>query len=85
MQLVDEKIFLCPQAAYYNILNKNFDTDFKISKKDFLDVNNINSLWTLKKFRLTPKPFCGFCYFPRKNVTWSVSCKKSNEWIIEEV
>lgn len=79
-QLVDDKIFTCPQSAYSNKLNNKFGSNFNIINKDYLDLHNI-SLWSFIKFINTPKPFCKYCIFPRNKIKWSKSNFSSSEWI----
>lgn len=81
MQLKDGKIYTCPQSAYSYILNKKFSSEFKLSRKDYLDLKSTNFLDFIK-FKFSPKPFCGYCVFPRKKIPWKLSDKASEEWII---
>lgn len=83
LQLKDNKIFGCAQAAYIDILNKKFNSNFKITKEDYLEIDKIKNLRTLIKFRSKAKPFCGYCEFPRKKIQWSISKKNLNEWIVK--
>lgn len=81
LQLVNDRLYVCPQMAYINFINKKFNKNFLITSKDYLMVNNIKSIWTIKRFRLFSKPFCGYCSFPRKEIPWDLSQKVESEWI----
>lgn len=81
LQLKDDKIYGCAPAAYIDILNKKYNTQFKITSKDFLDIKEIKSLKDIIKFRSESKPFCGYCVFPRKKIEWTVSRRDPEEWI----
>lgn len=81
-QLVGNKLFTCAQCAYSDMLNKKFGTDFKITKKDYLDVYNMNWLKFLL-FQNLPKPFCRYCTFPVIQVKWSKSKGEMSEWVKE--
>lgn len=81
LQLKEDKIYSCPQAAYSDILNKKFNTKFKITKEDYIDIKELKSLKDIIKFRSKSKPFCGYCKFPREKIQWNISAKDSNEWI----
>lgn len=84
MQLVGDKIFPCTQSAYSDKLNKKFKTNFIVSRKDYIDVNDIKSVWDLRKLMLIAVPFCRYCgkgYFP---VEWGISRQEKREWIAEK-
>lgn len=81
LQLVDNKIFICPQSAYVDKLNNKFGTSFKILKQDYLDISNLNFL-KLLLFLNKPKSFCKYCVFPRPKTNWCLSQMGSDEWIM---
>lgn len=83
IQLIGDKIFPCPISGYVKYLNQAFNTKFKHTKEDYLELNNINK-WKLILFRLKAKPFCKYCVFPRPQIQWELSDRKSNEWISVE-
>ena len=82
LQLADSKLYICPPSAYHKILNKKFNTDFQLSKGDYLNIDEINILKFLR-FRIKSKKFCRYCQFPIPNIDWGITQKKAKEWIIE--
>lgn len=82
-QLVDGKLFMCAQSAYVDKLNKKFDTDFKHTKNDYLDIDKLNWL-NLLAFLNKPKDFCKYCTFPFKDINWALSGKEKSEWVEEQ-
>ena len=83
LQLADGKIFSCSQCAYVEHLNKAFGCNFKQSKRDYIDVNNIDSKFTIRRFRWRAKPFCKYCIFPRQKTNWHRSQRMVNEWVYQ--
>lgn len=61
VQLSNGKLFICPQTAYIDFVNKKFNTSFNITEKDFLEIGNIKSFDDIKDFISTPIPFCRYC------------------------
>jgi len=55
------KIFLCGRCAFIETLN-NLGEHFNVSKKDYLDINNINNINDYLKFISKPIPFCKYCF-----------------------
>ena len=41
-QIINDRIFTCPENAYVEVLNKRFKTNFKISKRDYLKLDKLN-------------------------------------------
>ena len=80
MQLVDNRIYGCPQCAYSKYLNEAFGTSFQEEKGDWLEIDHI-SKFQLWKFRFSAKPFCKYCTFPIQTVDWKHSERKAEEWI----
>lgn len=80
-QLVGNKIFSCAQSAYVGYLNKAFGSFFKYEKGDYLTLDRI-SYFSFLWFRLSTRPFCKFCVFPRQQVDWRQSECKQEEWIL---
>lgn len=80
MQLVDNRIYGCPQCAYSKYLNETFGTDFRVQKGDYLEIDNISKLKIIK-FKFSPRPFCKYCKFPISSVDWKQSEHKAEEWI----
>ena len=83
MQLVDNRIYGCPQCAYSKYLNESFDTDFKIQKGDYLEINSI-SKFKIIKFTLSVRPFCKYCKVPIASIDWKHSKCNAEEWIYTE-
>ena len=85
LQLAGGKIYSCPQCAYVGALNKAFGYDFKHHKGDYLEVDKIDSLQSIRRFRLRAKPFCKYCIFPRRKVDWRPSKRSADEWVYKNI
>lgn len=85
LQLVGSRIYSCPQCAYVGVLNKAFGYDFGHRKGDYLEVDDIDSRWSIRRFRLRAKPFCKYCIFPRRKVDWQLSKRSADEWVYKNV
>ncbi len=76
------KLYPCFNIAYVRHLNKKFNTDFKVSQKDYLDLYKISSLKEVKEFSNTDTfPFCNYCSCNFEPVEWGVAKEHSiKEW-----
>ena len=83
MQLVDNRVYGCPQCAYSKYLNETFGTDFQPRNGDYLEIDNISKFKVLK-FRFSARPFCKYCKFPITSVDWKHSECSAEEWIYTE-
>ena len=81
LQLADGKFYSCSQCAYVEHLNKAFGCHFKQSERDYIDVDNIDSRYAIKRFRWRAKPFCKYCVFPRQKTNWHRSQRNISEWV----
>ena len=80
--LKDGKLYLCTITPNIGFLNKFFNLDFKIDKKDFVDIYKTTSAAKINKIFKKPVPFCAYC--PKnewKKVQYKHSAKKIEEWI----
>lgn len=82
MQLSDGKIFSCPQCAYVKYLNAKSHIKFNIESGDFLPLHKL-SFFNLWKFKVSPKPFCRYCFFPKKKIKWKISEMNPSEWLTD--
>ncbi|MCH5318614.1 MAG: 4Fe-4S cluster-binding domain-containing protein [Paramuribaculum sp.] len=82
LDLVDDKLYPCPIAAYANILNDRFGTTFRIDPKDYIEISQIKSLSQLKKFMILSTPFCRYCPSGRTRVKWKQSECVASEWCV---
>lgn len=78
------KIYQCPIVANIHILNKYFNTNFKISEKDYVDIHSIDSIEEVHSFINKKVPFCRYCdIFEIELRDWTFSKKEISEWIID--
>lgn len=76
------KVYACARIDKIRHLNKYFDKKFMVSKKDYLDIYEVNSLEEIMEFLAKPSPFCKYCNpFNTKEVLWKQSCKEECEWL----
>lgn len=79
--LRDGKIYPCPRAAKIEIFNKYFNTDFKITKNDYIDIYEDICLEDIMRFLARPIPFCRYCEWSEYNPTgWEQSKRQIGEW-----
>lgn len=80
-QLVGDRIYACSQSAYVRHLNKAFNLDFKISRKDYIKVDNLKTIYSLRKLLIFSTPFCKYCAGTYTKVPWRLSEKNQEEWV----
>ena len=81
--LKNGKLYTCPTIAYSEHFNKSFNTDLKISKKDYIDIYQAESDQEILEFLAKPKPFCRYCNVNCRQVEclkWELSKKDISEW-----
>lgn len=82
IQLVGDRLFPCPHAAYSRHLVAKFNLDYmNTTPLDSLPVNAIKSGLDIRKFMITTVPFCRFCGGGYKPDIWAPSKNKIEEWI----
>lgn len=75
------KIYPCPRVAKIHFFNKAFQTNFRVSKKDFIDIYDDITLKEIMEFLARPVPFCRYCNrFANYGQRWEVSLKEKSEW-----
>lgn len=83
--LKNNKIYTCSETAFFDKFDLYFKDkhNIKTSRKDYIDLNNVDSLEELKKLRLKNIPeLCSYCYGSEKKWTdWSLSKKSIDEWL----
>lgn len=82
LELLDGKLYSCPQVAFWEFLNKRFGTNFKHKKEDYLLIKDIRTWKDIMRFRLTPKRSCKFCNADSNEWReWKLSERVREEWI----
>ncbi len=76
------KLYPCARIAYVRHLNKKFNTNFKITKDDYIDLYKVRNFAEVKQLILNTKnPFCKYCKHNVKSVKWENSKEHSlSEW-----
>lgn len=59
--LKDYKIYICPFSAFLDIYCKKYNLNIPEEDKDYLQLENINSLDDLHNFIFSPKKICKYC------------------------
>ncbi len=76
------KLFACSRIDKIRHLNKYYNKHFNISKRDYLDIDQIASLDEIMSFLAKPSPFCRYCNpFKTEEVKWEQSKKMKEEWL----
>lgn len=80
----DDILYHCSYAMNCSTLNKAFGTNFQLTKKDYLKMEDL----TEKKFedfcdriQNNDVDFCKYCTGTQKRSNWSISKKEREEWI----
>lgn len=80
--LRDGKLYLCTLTPNIPFLNNHFKLDFKIDKKDYIDIYKTTSFSKINRFLTAPIPFCAYCSKDEwKKVTYKHSAKELEEWV----
>ncbi len=78
----DGRIYACSRIDKIRHLNKYFGKRFNTSKRDWLDLYQVESLEEIMKFLAKPYPFCRYCNpFNTMEVEWEQSKKLEDEWL----
>lgn len=79
--LENGKLYPCPVVENIKFINKKFDTNFHVSKRDYIDIYKVNSLDEIMDFLSRPVPFCRYCNtFQNKECDWGNSKRDIDEW-----
>lgn len=73
------RIFPCAQSACIGNLNRQFNTDFRWEKGDYIEVDKLRSAKELRRFMRRSLPFCGYCG-KRQDIAYSPSRRDLSEW-----
>lgn len=85
LQIRDGKLYTCAMAAYIDIINKKFGTNFEIDKNSYLVLEDIKSANEIYGFRWRAKKECRYCDLDsRITYPWRISKCERSEWIIDE-
>ncbi len=77
-------LFSCPLPAYIHHLNNFFNTNFTLSKNDFIDIYKYNDINDIIEKLKQPLDFCKYCVIKGRfkyNMPYDFSKKAANEWI----
>lgn len=81
------KIYRCGKPAWIETLNKKYNTDFKVNKDDYLDINDITSVKQLLDFSKLPGSFCQYCFNNKSGENdyceWSNDKPSKSDWVEE--
>lgn len=87
-QLRDGKLYRCPASAYSDILNKAMEEAdqigrFHVTRRDYLDLEQIDSSEEVFEFLSGAIPFCQYCDMGHvdNNVAWGGSSRDIREWV----
>lgn len=80
--LRDGKLYICTPAPNIHFLNKYFNLDFKLKKKDYIDINKIKSASYINALFQKPIDFCRYCNDGEIEFEkYAISKKELSEWV----
>jgi len=75
------RIYNCTAALHIPYFNERFNTDFKISDRDYIDIYNTTPE-EIYQFKIMRKPFCGYHNSANRSlIEWGISERKIEEWV----
>jgi len=76
------RLYYCPVIANSAFFNKRFGTNMILDKRDYLEIDKIDSYDQLLTFLASPKPFCRYCDTKKmkEDIPWELSKRKIKEW-----
>jgi len=79
--LKDGKIYPCPIIANVEYFNSFFNTNFKVTEEDYIDIYKENRKEKYLNVYFSNSPFCKYCNgINREVVDWKISERKIEEW-----
>jgi len=77
------KLYYCPVIANSASFNKQFGTNMILDKRDYLEIDTVESYDQLLTFLASPKPFCRYCDTKKmkEDLPWELSKRKMSEWV----
>ena len=82
--LKDNKIFTCSETAFFDIFDETFkgEHNLKLTKDDYVDLDDIDTLEELMDARKTIPPLCEYCDGSiKKGGKWTMSNNSIDEWL----
>ena len=81
-QLRDGKIYICPTCAYADLFNIYFNQNLLISKKDYIDIFEVNNFYQILEFLSKPSPFCRYCPVEKRTKhEWKQTSRTIEEYL----
>ena len=68
--LKNYKIYICPFSAFLDIYCKKYNLNIPEEEKDYLQLEDINSLEDLHNFIFSPKKICKYCDATLPTASW---------------
>ncbi|MDR1881457.1 MAG: radical SAM protein [Prevotella sp.] len=80
------KIYPCPQIAYIDYFNKQFNKTLNVTENDYIELHKIKSYYEIEEFLSNRVPFCDYCdikhrYHPLNKFEWRKSAKDIEEYL----
>ncbi|MDE6801548.1 MAG: radical SAM protein [Muribaculaceae bacterium] len=83
VSVVDGYVYPCSIAACVKHLNRAKETNFEITDRDRIRIEDIKSARQIQKLSHHPIPFCSYCVMPPKTVGYGLSKREATEWVKE--
>lgn len=81
--LRDSRLYTCPMAAWSDILNNHFGTEFPEPEGCSVDIYKVEDPDVIMRFLRHPVKMCEYCdiYNYEYNIPWAISKKEAGEWL----
>jgi len=80
--LREGNIYPCAVIANSQYFNKRFNTDMRLSERDYIDIYTVTAYDQLSSFLSHPVPFCRYCKISQitEGHAWELSKRELSEW-----
>lgn len=81
--LENGRIHTCPTIAHIGYFNRYFDQNLAVTKQDYIDIYESESMDAILSFFQKPMPFCKYCNKRGRvsGLSWEISAKEMSEWV----
>lgn len=83
--VMEGKLYSCPFSCMSHIIfNQKFQQNLRMTKDDYLCINEIKDKQEIFEFLATPKYYCRYCGGAGKSFEWCRTNGEISEWVADE-